>query len=308
MAITKLQPLVMKTDPSLPPFFGFRNFIVAILRNRIFLLFLVLDALALSLQWLNPLFSLPQSYYFGLAFAGFVWSAFRAYRDLSLAYRNILFPKPVEKIPRSELSVSFLTGNEYAYSISDPYAGHNLHITRIQKTRGVKCRFDGRGVFLINDKVYYPMSKASLTINIRMENTGDLPLEVLSIHLENRLDLNYLSLSNEEVSLYGKKLGFPFPLKSGEFVLLQSKYTISASKDSNDDLFAADFRALPRSILHEISFDTRDIQGKVQTYVASIETPSRPLIDLYVKQWQEFDQDEYLLLAGHSTRLFASEE
>ena len=68
------------------------------------------------------------------------------------------------------------------------------------------------------------------------------------------------------------------------------------------------FGALPRSILHEISFDTRDIQGKVQTYVATIETPSRPLIDLYVKQWQEFDQDEYLLLAGHSTRLSASEE
>ena len=145
------------------------------------------------------------------------------------------------------------------------------------------------------------MSKASLTINIRMENTGDLPLEVLSIRLENRLDLNYLNLSNEEVSLYGKKLSFPFPLKRGEFVVLQSKYTISASKDSNDDLFAADFRALPRSIMHEISFDTRDAQGNGQTYVATIETPSRPLIDLYVKQWQEFDQDEFLLLAGYSS-------
>src|SRR5262245_3631312 len=103
MAITKTQPLVIKTEPSLPPFFGFRNFMVAVFRNRILLLFLALVALAFSLRWLNPLFSLPQSYYFGFAFAGLVWSAFRAYRDLSLAYRNVLFPKPVEKTPRSEL-------------------------------------------------------------------------------------------------------------------------------------------------------------------------------------------------------------
>jgi hypothetical protein len=102
------------------------------------------------------------------------------YRDMSVAYREIAFPKPVEKNLRSELSVSFLTGNEYAYSISDPYAEQNLYITKVQNSRGVKCRFDGRGVFFINDKVYYPMATASLAIQIRMENTGDLPGD--SIH------------------------------------------------------------------------------------------------------------------------------
>ena len=273
---------------------------IAILRNRIFLLFLVLAMLALSLQWINPRFSLPMVYYFGFAFVGFAWSAFRAYRDLSLAYRNLLIPKPVEKIARSELSISFLAGNEYAYSISDPYAGQNLHITKMQKTRGVKCRFDGRGVFYINEEVFYRMSKASLTINIRMENSGDLPLEVVAIRLENNLDLNYLKFSRDEVCLYGKKLHLPFPLQSGEFVLLQAKYEISASKDSTNDLFAADFRALPRSILHEISLDTKDAHGKQQTTVSKIETPSKPLIDLYVKQWREYDQKESLFLAGHT--------
>jgi hypothetical protein len=285
------------------PFSGFRNFMVAILRNRIFLLFLVLDAIAFSLRWINPMFALPQGYYFGLAFVGFVWSAFRAYRDLSLAYRNILAPKPVEKIPRSELSASFLAGNEYAYSISDPYAGQNLYITKMQKTKGVKCHFDGRGVFYINDKVYYSMSTASLTINIRMENSGDLPLEVLSIQVENNLNLNYLKLSDAEVFQAGKKLSFPIPLKSGEFVLLQSKYIVSTSKGSGNHLFAADFRALPRSISHVISFDTRDALGKQQTTLATVETPSRPLVDLYIKQWREFDQNEYLLMAGASNTL-----
>jgi hypothetical protein len=143
------------------------------------------------------------------------------------------------------------------------------------------------------------MSKASLVINLRMENSGDLPLEITAIHLENNFDLNYMNMSNGEVFLSGKKISLPLTLKSGEFVLLQAKYEISAGKDAND-LFAADFRALPRSILHEISFETRDVHGVGQkTYVSKIETPSRPLIDLYVKQWREYAQEEYLMLAGH---------
>lgn len=297
MATTKMKLFAKNAD--LPPFAGFRNFMTAILRNRIFLLCVGLDILALGLSLVNPKLTLPPIFYLGLAFAGFAWSAFRAYRDLSLAYRNILSPKPVEKVLRSELSLSFLTGNEYAYSISDPYIGQNLQITKMQKTRGVKCRFDGRGVFYINDTVFYRMSKASLAINIRVENTGDLPLDVLDVHLENNLDLNYLKLSKDEVCLYGKRLGLPFHLKSGEFVLLQLKYEISGSKDANNDLFAADFQALPHSIVHQISFETKDAHGKEQTYVSKVDTLTRPLIDLYVKQWREYDQQEYLILAGH---------
>jgi len=299
MATLKMKPLFSKIDLTLPPFAGFRNFMAAILRNRIFLLWSVLDILALSFGWIDPRFALPQVFYFALAFIGFGWSAFRAYRDLSLAYRNILFPKSVEKIARAELSVSFLAGREYDYSISDPYVGHNLDITKLQKTRGNKCRFDGRGVFYINDQVYYAMSKAHLVIHIRMENSGDLPLDVLAVHLENNLDLNYLKLTRDEIALHGKKLGLPFHLNSGEFVLLQAKYEISAGKDASNDLFAADFQALPRSIVHEISFETSDVHGNKQTSVSKIETLTRPLINLYVKQWREYDQKEYLILAGY---------
>jgi len=300
MAIIKMKPFVKKTELSMHPFTGFRNFLVAVLKNRIFLLFLVLTILAFSLQWINPRFALPPISYLGFTFAGFAWSAFRAYKDLSAAYHNLLTPKPVEKIARSELSISSLSGNAYAYTIADPYAGQNHYITKMQKTRGVKCRFDERGVFYINDQVYYRMSKASLTINIRIENSGDLPLEVLAIRLENNLDLNYLKFLKDEVCLYGKKLGLPYPLQNGEFVLLQAKYEIAASKDSTNELFAADFRALPRAIMHELSFDTSDAHGKRETTISKIETVSKPLIDLYVKQWREYDQKEYLFFAGHA--------
>lgn len=296
-----MKPLFKKPELPLHPFAGFRNFLVAVLRKRVLLVVGGLALLTLSLQWLPTPLILPLGFYLGLAFAGFGWAAFQAYKDLSLAYRNLLIPKPVEKIAHAELSISWVTGNEYAYAIADPYAGQNHHFTKLLQTRGANCRFDGRGRFYINDKVFYRMSKASLVLNIRIENSGDLPLEVISLHLENNLDLNYLKLSKNEVTLHGKKLSLPLSLQCGEFVLLQAKYEIAASKDSNNELFAADFQALPRSIVHELSFDTQAVPGVHQTTLAKLETLSKPLLDLYVKQWREYDQAEYLFFAGQAS-------
>lgn len=288
---------------SLLPEFG--NFLVAILKKWVFLVFLLLDGIAIVVGFNDSRFSISQIYHFSFVFIGFIGSAFLAYRDLLPAHQKI--SAPVEDIPKSDLSISFVTGNEYTYSISDPYSGQNNYITKMQKTKGVKCRFDERGVLFINDKVFYVMGKGSLEIHVRLENSGDLPLDVLAIRSENDLDLRYLQIFNDDVFLNGKKLQFPFHLKRGEFVVLQSKSVISLGKDSSNAEFAADSRSLPKSISHEISFDTSAADGKIQTYVSKIKTSTKPLIDLYVNQWREYDQDEYLILAGYGPALDAKD-
>jgi len=52
--------------------------------------------------------------------------------------------------------------------------------------------------------------------------------------------------------------------------------------------------------LHELSFDTVNVNGRRHTYVSEIETSTGPLKELYVKQWREYDQEEYLVIAGYS--------
>ncbi len=294
-----MKPLIMKTNLPAPLFSEFRNFLAAIFRKWEFLLLLFLDIAALLIGFINPEFSLPEIYYLGFVFAGFIASAFHVYRDSLSAYQNVA-SKSTEKIPKSELSVSFVSGNEYKYSISDPYSGQNPYITRMQKAKGVKCHFDERGRFFINDEVYYVMGRESLEINLRVWNSGDLPLDISAIHSENNVDLRHLQILNDDVFLSGNRLRFPIHLKSGEFVILQSKSRISLSKGSSNAEFAADSRSLPKSILHEISFDTVDVNGKRQTYASKIETPSRFLMDPYVKQWREYDQEEYLVIAGYT--------
>jgi len=277
----------------------FRNFIVALLRKRIFVLFIFLGLAGISLQLTISAFAPLQVYYWGLIFVGFVWSAFLVYRDLALAYQKLLVSTSVKDIPKSELSIAFVHGQEYTYSISDPYDGSSYQITRMQNAKGMKCHFDERGVFFVNDKVYYAMAKGSLEINIRLQNSGDLPLDVLSIDLDDNLDLNHLRFFHEGVFHHGSGLQCPFHLESEELVVLQIKYKISASKGSSDALFAADFRALPHSILYKISVETLDANRERRSYISELKTQSKPLMDLYAKQWREYDQLEYLVLSGY---------
>jgi len=288
----------MKTNLPAPLFSEFRKFITAILRRWEFFLLLFLDIAALLIGFIRPEFSLPEIYYLGFVFAGFIASAFHVYRDQLVTHQNIV-SKLTEKIPKSELCISFVGGNEYKYSISDPYFGQNPYITKMQKTKGVKYRFDERGVFYINGEVYYVMPWGILEINLRVENSGDLPLDVLAVRSENNLDLRHFQMLNDNIFVNGNKLQFPLHLNSRESVVLQSKAKISFSQGSNSALFAADFRSLPKLILHELSFSTVDVNKKRQTYISHIETLTRCLTDLYAKQWREYDQEEYLVLAGY---------
>jgi hypothetical protein len=293
-----MKPLIMKTNLPVPPLSDFRNFTAAILRKWIFLLFLALDVLALLFQLTGRGFFLPQSYYIGFIFFGFAVSAFQVYRELSSVHQKLL-SKPVEKIPKSELSVSFPVGNEYTYSLADPYTGQDTRITRMQNTKGVECRFDERGILYVNDVIYYAMGQGNLEINLRLVNSGDVQLDVSAIRSANNVDLRYLDILDDGILLDGLKLRCPLHLKSGEFVTLRSKYKIVMGKTAGEAEFAADTQSLPNSILHEISFDTVDAEGKKQTYISKIATPSKPLIDLYAKQWREYDQEDYLVIAGY---------
>jgi len=282
-----------------PPLSKFKNFIFEIVRKRVFLVSMILGASALVIQLTLAEFSLPQFYTFGFVFLGLAWSAYQAYKDLSLKYQKALSQIPVEEIRVSNFLISYLHGNEYAYSLPEPFSGRNGLITKMQNTKGVKSHFDERGIFYVNDKVYYLMGKGELEINIQLQNSGDLPLDVLSVEVDHNLGLNHLLLSHDGIFLHGKQLLLPYHLESGELVTFQARYTVSLNRGSNNALFAADFRALPKVITHHISVSTMDTSNSRQTYHSELKTPSRPLIDLYVKQWREYDQEEYLVLAGY---------
>ena len=281
------------------PLTEFKNFIIAILKKRVFLFSLVLALVALFVQLTLSEFSLPQFYTFGFLFVGLAWSAYQAYRELSLKYQKALSETHPKDIRKSECSISFAHGHEYAYSLPDPFSGKNHLITKMQNTAGVKSHFNEKGVFFVNDKVYYLMGKASLEINMQILNSGDLPFDIFSVEVDHNLHLNHLQLIHEGLFLHGAEHNIPFHLESGELISLQVRYHISINRGSNEALFAADFRSLPRFIMHKILINTMDSDKNSKMHTAELKTPSQPLIDLYLKQWREYEQEEYLILAGY---------
>ncbi|HAV77105.1 MAG TPA: hypothetical protein DCX53_07110 [Anaerolineae bacterium] len=279
-----------------------RTFIVAILKKPVSLISFLLGIAALSVQLTLSEFSLPQFYSCGILFLGFAWSAFQVFRDLSLEYQKVIYTQPFEKIPKSNISISFIERNEYRYSISDPYTGQNNNITKMLKNKKVKSHFDERGVFHVNGKIYYCMGKGNLEINIQLQNIGDVSLDVLSMDVDNDLDLNHLLLIPMGIYFAGDNLRFPMHLKKGDLINVQIRYKVSINRGSHEGLFAADLHSLPRLISHEISTETMDENGNNRAYISEFKTSTKPLIDLYVKQWREYGQEEYLILAGYGIK------
>ena len=288
--------------PSTPevdlPSAGFIDFILAILRKRIFILLLILGVAALTAQLTLPGFSLPPVLALGLVFLGFIGSAFQVHRGLASAYAKAIAPAPYVRNRRSGLTISFVPGSEYAYSIADPYAGQEGLLTRMQNTRGMTCRFDERGRFFINGQLYYLMGRGGLDINIQVINSGDVPLEITVVHVSDDLELRHLRIYSEGVFRHGDKLSLPQRLAKGELLTFQAKHKVSLALGSHDSLFAADFRALPRFILHEVAVEALDANGNRQIYTGELKSSSQALKDLYIKQWHEYEQDEYLILAS----------
>ena len=287
--------------PSTPA--SFLDFILSVFKQRFFILCLFVVILALVLQFLVQRYTLPSVAYVIMLFIGFIGAAYRVQQDVALAYERNRTTVPIRKNRRSGVTVSFTPGGEYAYSISDPYAGQDAHITRMQSTQGMNCRFDARGRFFIDGQVYYLMGRGGLELNFQLLNSGDAPLEITGIHVYDDLTLNHLRIYNEGVYLQGGRVRLPLQLGKGELLTLQARHKISLALGSNDALFAADFRALPRYILHEIIVEATGTGGNRQRFTGELKTPSGALKSVYVKQWREYEQEEYLVLAGEGAKV-----
>jgi len=294
-----MKPAIQKGKPPKPRLFEFKNFILDLFKRRVLVVFLLLATLSFLVPIVIPTFSLSIVFGVCIIFVGFVWAAFLDRRELLRAYQMTAVTVPVEKNKRSGVAISFVPENEYQYSIADPYSGQDRHITQMQKNEGVKCHFDERGIFFINGEVYYIMARGGLEINFQLFNSGDVTLDILSVYVDDNLSLNHLRIYLDGIVLRGSKVRFPLHLEKGEFITLQSRHNISLGLGSNDSLFAADMCSLPQTILYDVIVNTSNKNGKRQSYVAELATPSKSLVDLYVNQWREYGQQEYLVLAGH---------
>lgn len=281
-----------------PLFLDLRIYFLALLKKWLFWLFLILDAIALIIQFLDPRFRLEQIYYIGFALIGFAWSSFEVYRELLQAHRKVL---PEKFNPISSLAISFVEGNEYSVFIDEPYPYSNIQIVLNQIEREkLESHYDEYGILFVDGKPYYQLPSAYIDMNLRVENSGDLSIDIIDI--EKTVDLAYSPVrvfSDAAINENGKAVIFPKHIKSGEIFLVKARVSVSVGISQNPAQFAATFRQLTTPFNATILFETLDSIGKNHSYGVKIKISWKPVIDLYINQWQQYYQKDYLRLAGY---------
>lgn len=275
------------------------SFISLLTRKWLLWIFLVLDFIALIIQYNNPNYKLPQGYYVGFAVLGILWSSFQVYRDLLTDYKKLI-PGTSNRI--SNLDISFVEGNEYKFSLDDPYGDGIERIKRRAKDNNSDFRVDENGIIYIDDIILYSLPEGYLEINFRIENTGDFPIDILDIDVGEDAT-NYtltrpVSFGVNTLIVDSKPIQFPLYINAKDVIVISSKDKISLGIGANYAKFAAEFQKLPKSFRVNAKVDTLAEDGKRKTYTTSLDISWRPLIDLYVGQWKHYSQTDYLRLAG----------
>lgn len=282
-----------------------RLFVLSLVKKWLLWIFLILDVIALIIQYIYPNYKLPQGYYIGFAILGIVWSSFQVYRDLLNDYKKISLEKLPEKLAIPNLDISFVEGSEYKFSIDNPYDDFEMQIAKIEKdAKDNKTDFhvNENGIIFANGEVLYFMPNSNLEINFRIENTGDIPIDILDIRVgetPNNYTLSRpIGFGLQKFTVDSKPIRFPLYINTKDVVVVSSKEKIMLGLGANNAKFAAEFQALPKSFQVHAKVETLAENGKKKIYQTSLSISWRPLIDLYVTQWKHYSQTDYLRLAG----------
>jgi hypothetical protein len=272
-----------------------------VITKWVFWIFLILDVIAVIVVYFAPKLQVPQYVYIVFALIGFFWAAFKVNQDLLIKY-NALSNDPSKAVlpPKTSLSITLTEGNEYTYKISAPEdETAAYYLLKQAKESNAEQHYDENGVLYINDQPFYVLPHSEIFINPRIENDGNVPLDILVIestcsHYDDNSPFQFIW---NRVRVDEKNVTYPHHLEPGEIFLCKISHEVH-NKLKTTAQFAASIRDMDPNVKSIISIDTLDQNGTRKTLELRSTIATRPLIDLYIAQWQTYKQSELLRLAG----------
>jgi len=277
--------------PDLTQFFG------ELIKRWFFWVTLISGIIGITVQYFYPNLRIPQYIFISLALFGFIWSAFEVYRNLALTYRKLM---PNVMNPYSELKISLVEGNEYSYEIGNPYetleAQNCLMKMKLEKK---EFHYDATGVLYIEDRPYYSLPPIYLTLNVRFENVGNVPIDVLANNISYSKDnFKPFNVYNNKIQIDNKDIVYPLHLDPKIIFLLNMSYSIQPEEtlSTTNAVLAVAISQLAPQFSIKLKVDTLDDIGNRKIYSLDKDVSSRPLVDSFVSQWQGYNQTELLRL------------
>ena len=239
-----------------PSIILFWSFLKILARKWILWLFLALDAIGAVIQLVIPSFHLSQGVYIGVSLIGLVWASFEVYLDL-------LSKIPDKARPISpEISIYFVEGSEYEYKLEP--------------------RGDGF------EKETLP--NAQITLHLRIENTGFVPVKLLTVSGELEVHKPYGFMTSDTYETNGDKFLFPRMLGSKKSIQFDIVIPIHPYNLLTDAQVAAQTRKLMDekfSVESRIFTEAIDSRGKAYQYKIVGQVSLIPLCQMYIEFWQK---------------------
>jgi len=279
-------------------------FITKVLKKWIFWLFLILDVVGMIVQYLFPQFYFPQFVYVILAIIGIVWASYDVYNELLNDYQKIIVEHNLTEIVRplkSELSILAVEGNVYSFDLEEPQMD-KYDLKKLEEDDKRQHHYSEDGVLFIDGEPFYYIPKCFNQINIRIENTGEIQIDILAFGSRWSKDKKGVFLSSidvfdvmeDKLVVNNETIKLPLTMKPGDIIVCSLQHYFYKESIRNEFQFAANLITLQEEIYNNFSIDTLDTNKlrKVYSHLADIST--RPLRDLYVAQWQKYSQHELL--------------
>jgi len=207
-----------------------------------------------------------------LVIAGLFWAGYKVFKEQ-------LLKLPINKRgiePKSDISIRFIEGNEYTYSLSK---GSTFRESRIENG----------DVYVIPD--------AFVEQHLRIKNNGETELDIISIvsqHMDSGYTFDFLV---EEVKK--RKFNYPKRLVIDEILLCTIKNESSVTSTTNNAQIAVKLGEMNNessNFSFEIIVEARDLKGGIHEFIFPAKLAIQPLVELYINKFQEDKQLDLLRL------------
>lgn len=288
------------------------NYAKLVFSRWILWLFVLLDFIALLVQFVTPQLGLPPLVYGLLALIGFFWAGFDVHRQTIRSHEKTVatYRNTIDKLSREinidalllkpNIAVSLLEGNEYTYSLHD-----EKRLT--QSLAKIQAYSDEVEPDADNKESTYSLPNADLHLHLRIENLG-CSVDILAINTEFDRDrgLPFSLGMAKSLTLDGESVKYPVSLQPGTIHHYDLDVRIRPHAFHTEAQFSArlkdsrDQKKYTQNV--EIWLEAVDASGTRTKFSIESNVSVRPLIDLYINHWQKAEKHELIRLAGGATQ------
>jgi hypothetical protein len=270
-----------------------KEYLATILKSWILWLFIVCDFIGLIVSSIYSKFNIPQPVFLLIALIAFIFAGYKAYYD-------ILKSIPEKYKPGiSKLLISLIEGNSYNFSF----------VKQGIKEKSEKKKTREKSV---NDYKYIPTKDGDLPvvnidINLRIQNNGDIPLNIISINSDFAFDVRdpYRFMVPHVLTNSGNSVHYPILIAPNDVITFKIDYDIWPKEHFTEAQIAIKiFNNNKEDVLKdlEISVEVSNQSNEINKFANKFIISMKPLYDLLYSYWKIRGKKEILSLLNISNK------